>query len=76
MELRVEMRAPGECVGSREGRRGHDMEGFAEVGRVLAEVHERAVQREIRFLYARSVSVLGSNPKEEGEMAHRSSPTA
>ena len=50
MQFGVKMRAPGECVGLGEGGGRHDVKRFAEVGRVFAEVHERAVEREVGFV--------------------------
>lgn len=52
-ESEVEDRAP-VCRGrTRWGGGGHEMECFAEIGRVLFEVHERPVERLISFACAK-----------------------
>ena len=50
-EFEVEKCAPvgGPWTGRGGGR--HDVECFAEVGRVFVKVHQRAVQRQVRFVY-------------------------
>jgi hypothetical protein len=50
MKLGIEVGPPvkGVWFGERGGR--HDMEGFAEVGRVLVEVHESAVEHKVGFV--------------------------
>lgn len=46
MESGVEVSAPCERVGFGEGGGGHYVEGLAEVGRVLPEMHEGAIEDE------------------------------
>ena len=50
VQFRVQVGSPGKGIGLGEGRRSHDVEGFAEVGRVFVKVHQRAVERKVGFV--------------------------
>jgi hypothetical protein len=65
-EFEVEEGAP--VGGTRAGRRGsgHDMKGFAKVGRVFVKVHQGAVQRRVRFVYTNGRQV-GTTSGEASE---------
>jgi hypothetical protein len=53
VKLGIEVGSP--VKGVRLGKRGgrHDVEGFAEVGRVLVKVHESAVEHKVGFVWAK-----------------------
>lgn len=68
VHLRVQVRAPVERVGTREGRRLHHVERLAEVRRVLLEVHDRSVQLEELLVWA--------SADAERIPAHHNNPTS